>query len=225
MIDYLNYGKQVDGIPKELKNKPEIKVPSVGGWLEYKLNTQEMNYVWRCVDKKSEDKVNNTLAGNIDSSFLLKDKDDWFFNNTLTPLINYYENTFENLGRKVAVYSDDNTPIQYAMNTWWINYQKQYEFNPPHLHTGVYSFVIWMKIPYEYEEQNKDNNSAAQVKGNFSFHYTNMFGEFSNADYQLGKKYEGTMLLFPSKLVHEAYPFYNSEEDRISVSGNISLKV
>ena len=52
-----------------------------------------------------------------------------------------------------------------------------------------------------------------------------MFGEFSNAEYKLGKEFEGTMLLFPSKLVHEVHPFYNCEEDRISVSGNIFLNV
>ena len=34
---------------------------------------------------------------------------------------------------------------------------------------------------------------------------------------------EGTMLFFPAMLKHQVYPFYNSDEDRISISGNISL--
>ena len=34
---------------------------------------------------------------------------------------------------------------------------------------------------------------------------------------------EGTMLFFPSKLSHEVFPFFNCDEDRISISGNIKL--
>ena len=34
---------------------------------------------------------------------------------------------------------------------------------------------------------------------------------------------EGTMLFFPAKLQHCVYPFYNCDEDRISISGNIKL--
>ena len=34
---------------------------------------------------------------------------------------------------------------------------------------------------------------------------------------------EGKMLLFPSKLMHCVYPFYNCEEPRISVAGNVWL--
>ena len=34
---------------------------------------------------------------------------------------------------------------------------------------------------------------------------------------------EGTILFFPSQLQHTVYPFYNCEEDRISISGNIGF--
>jgi hypothetical protein len=33
------------------------------------------------------------------------------------------------------------------------------------------------------------------------------------------------MLFFPSKLQHQVYPFYTSNKDRVSVSGNICLNV
>ena len=41
--------------------------------------------------------------------------------------------------------------------------------------------------------------------------------------YRLSEKNEGTMLLFPSNLTHSVFPFYKSDEDRISISGNICL--
>ena len=229
MIDYLNYGKQVQSIPKEPQSEIKVCSPqSSHGWLEYKLNQTELNYVWSCVNHQEvkENEWTQNLAGNIDSSFLLEDKNDWFFNNTLTPLINFYEQSFGNQSKRVPICSKGNNNYPpYVLHTWWVNYQKQHEFNPPHNHDGVYSFVIWLKIPYEWEEQNKDNESSAKVKGSFLFEYTNMLGELYELEYKLGKKYEGTMLFFPSKLYHMVYPFYNCEEDRISVSGNISLKV
>jgi hypothetical protein len=34
---------------------------------------------------------------------------------------------------------------------------------------------------------------------------------------------EGTMLFFPAQLNHCVYPFYLSNKERISISGNVSL--
>ena len=41
--------------------------------------------------------------------------------------------------------------------------------------------------------------------------------------YHLSSEDEGTMLLFPAQLNHQVYPFFDCNEDRISVSGNIAL--
>ena len=228
MIDYLNYDKQVQSSLKEPQNKPNIKTPNNCGWLEYKLNKKELNYVWSCVNDQEVDKENwsHHLAGNIDGSFKLEDKNDWFFNNTLTPLINFYEQSFGNQSKRVPICSKEhNNYPPYCMQTWWVNYQKQHEFNPPHNHDGVFSFVIWLKIPYDAQEQNKNNASNSKLKGVFSFMYLDMFGVSSSSVYALSKGFEGYMLFFPSKLNHTVFPYYNCEEDRISVSGNILLKV
>jgi len=37
----------------------------------------------------------------------------------------------------------------------WINFQKENEFNPLHTHDGIFSYIIFIKIPYSYEEQKK----------------------------------------------------------------------
>ena len=39
----------------------------------------------------------------------------------------------------------------------------------------------------------------------------------------MSPKLEGTMLFFPSELKHCVYPFYNCEDDRVSVAGNVQL--
>ena len=108
----------------------------------------------------------------------------------------------------------------------WVNYQKQNEFNPLHNHNGVYSFVIWMKIPTRHFEQNKNPialRSNTQLISSFQFHYVNILGGNSNHTYEMNPEMEGTILFFPAKLLHCVYPFYNCDEDRISISGNIAL--
>ena len=46
-----------------------------------------------------------------------------------------------------------------------------------------------------------------------------------NYTYKLSSKDEGSMLFFPSQLKHQVHPFYNCDETRISISGNIMLGI
>ena len=113
------------------------------------------------------------------------------------------------------------------MHNWWVNYQNQTEFNPLHAHSGVYSFVIWMKIPTNYEDQKKlpmASQSNSSAISNFLFTYTDILGTIRSMSYEMSPEVEGTMILFPSSLNHEVYPFYNCNETRVSVSGNISYQ-
>ena len=32
-----------------------VKIPPTNGWLEYKLNKKELDYVWRCVENQKGD--------------------------------------------------------------------------------------------------------------------------------------------------------------------------
>ena len=62
----------------------------------------------------------------------------------------------------------------YYLQQIWVNYQKQGEFNPLHDHGGVYSFVIWMKIPTKHFEQNKNPislKSNTHAISTFQFHF------------------------------------------------------
>ena len=196
----------------------EWVVPPNLGWLRYSLDDKEIDYLWNCIDNKKQ-YYKDQLAGNISSSFKLEDENAWFFNQTLHPLIKIYAHEFTNLG----VHTPTVNVHPYTLGSWWVNYQKQHEFNPSHGHQGVYSFVIWLKIPTEHAEQNKDNITNTPVRSAFQFHYQNILGELDTFDYELGKNHEGKMLFFPSKLFHDVNPFYDCDEDRISISGNIFI--
>ena len=200
-----------------------VKPPNVG-WIEYKLNNQEMDYVWRCIENK-KDNCNSSLAGNITASYNLMDRGDWFWINTLHPLINCYTQEFGN-SLQQSVPTSNLHPLR--MSRWWVNYQKQNEFNPIHNHNGIYSFVIWMKLPKDigYKKQNRikiSKNSNFPSVSAFAFLYNDILGDIQDHPFHLEPEDEGRMLLFPSQLRHVVYPFYNCDEERVSVSGNIAL--
>ena len=92
----------------------------------------------------------------------------------------------------------------------WINYQRENEFIPNHLHDGLFSFVIWINLPN---------------KSSFEFLYTDILGQIQLKEYKLTKDDEGTILFFPSKLRHQVYPFYDTNDVRITISGNILFNI
>ena len=195
--------------------------PQNFGWLEKKLSNKEMEFLWKCIDNRKESHK-RTLAGQIYESNKLIDRGDWFWQHTLFPLCEEYYQEFGNLGSTIPV----NQIHPYYLSSFWVNYQKQNEFNPIHDHTGVYSFVIWMKIPTKHFEQNRNPISLkanTHLISAFQFNFTDIMGQTSQYVYEMNPEMEGTILFFPSKLQHGVYPFYNCDEDRISISGNIML--
>ena len=201
--------------------KAKVIHPHNYGWLEKKLTTEEIERLWKYVKDRKES-VKNTLAGNIHESNKLIDEDDWFWKNTITPLVHQYADVMGNLGDAVPV----NQLHPSFLQSFWVNYQKQNDFNPLHDHNGVYSFVVWMKIPTRHFEQNK--NPIALKSNNpkisaFEFRYTNTLGKICEFVYEMNPEIEGTMLFFPSKLMHQVNPFLNCDDERISISGNVSI--
>jgi hypothetical protein len=93
----------------------------------------------------------------------------------------------------------------------WINKQKQGEYIRTHNHDGIISYTIWVKIP---EVEEKDQAS-------FWFDYSGIVGNMMHYEIKLNQEFVGNMLVFPSALEHTVYPFYNSSEYRISISGNV----
>ena len=55
------------------------------GWLETKLSPDILNFLNECI-KDEKENWNTQLAGNIEKSFLIKDKNDFFFQKYFTPV-------------------------------------------------------------------------------------------------------------------------------------------
>lgn len=196
-------------------------LPNIG-FIKSKLNKEAIDKLNLYI-KNKKNSYKSSLAGNISKSYLIKDKDNWFFKNVLLKLLNEYSQ--EDFNAIVPSILTNN--CAYVLSSLWVNFQKKYEFNPVHSHTGaVFSFVIWMKIPSSHKKEKeitflKESNDPSS--NTFQFIYTNILGSVSTFNFYLEPKDEGTILFFPASLRHQVYPFYSSNKERISISGNIAL--
>ena len=188
------------------------------GYLETKLSPTVLKFLGGSIKNKNNKKHNPRLAGNIGSSYLIPDKNDWFFNNVLDPCIPPYTRYFGNGAVPQSLIKN----CKYVLQSMWVNYQKKYQFNPLHNHTGVFSFVIWLSIPNEKKVPFVKHSNSPRASC-FEFAYNDILGRIRNRIFSLSPKNEGTMLFFPATLIHQVYPFFTSDKDRISISGNIGL--
>jgi hypothetical protein len=111
----------------------------------------------------------------------------------------------------------DDVPL--VAHSPWINIQKKHEFIPNHQHDGIISYVIWIKIPYDLKNEISFGGKASC----FEYTYSSIIGSTMTHSIQIDKTYEGFLMMFPAKLQHCVYPFYTSEECRVSISGNLSF--
>ena len=68
-----------------------------------------------------------------------------------------------------------------------------------------------------------DSNADNHIS-NFAFTYTDILGKIKTFAYNMEKEAEGYMVMFPSQLLHQVFPFYENKGERISISGNIDIK-
>ena len=187
-------------------------------WIDTRLSQKEMDFLWGCISTE-ENKEHH-------KSKLIEDKDNWFFESALKKLT---ERLFYREGNNYYRYhiEKEEPPPKFEMNRVWVNYQKKHEFNPLHDHSGLYSFVIFMKIPTHWKEQHALNldNFRARVASDFMFVWTEKNIDYIRQEnFSLSLEDEGRMLFFPATLRHLVYPFYECEEERVTISGNIDLE-
>jgi len=199
--------------------------PENHGWITTNLRTEEIEYLWKLIQLTNKQEKYR-MASQTDGCFQIFDEHEYFFENVLVSSITAYEYNFGKSLRDVPVANDG----EIYLDGMWVNYQKQNDFFPIHTHNGIYSFVVWMKIPTNFEEQIKNMPKCDKVlfeglyTSNFVFNYTNILGKNITYDFKMSGDLEGILLLFPSSLQHGVYPFYKCNDERISVSGNICLK-
>ena len=209
-------GFMLDSLPSHVMSALGEEISNVQN--DFENSVRYNKYLVGQIDKEYEIKLSNTTSN------YLKDSIGEYLNHF--NLINYYKSFF--------IDGEVNFSDQFPA---WVNFQEKHEYNPPHFHTGLISYVIWYKIPYTYEDESKygpgiktpiDDNtttrfaeSAVSYNGTFVFYMggneANIVSEILSVD----RTWEGTLAVFPSSLNHAVFPFYTSDDYRITVAGNI----
>jgi hypothetical protein len=140
--------------------------------------------------------------------------------NYLIKLAKEYDNEWPSYSFWRGASIGDRVPVR--LNDLWVNIQTPGTFNPNHKHPALFSFVIWLHIPYKYSEQQKDQ-VGTPLKGCFEFTYNTILGEVMHHEIKADSTHHGKICFFPSMLTHCVYPFTGTPGmERISVSGNLS---
>lgn len=198
------------------------------GILEIDLSEEELFSIKNEIKEIQSDfskaiEHNKNLAGNICKEFKLI-KSQKSINEILFKYLKEYDKV-TNFTQEINLLTHD---VPMIVDSTWVNFQSKYEFNPPHKHTGIVSFVIWVEIPYDIKDEisvNCSSKSATPLAGHFSFHYNNILGELYHYHIPADKTMKNKMFIFPATLNHSVSPFYTSDEYRISVSGNVKFLI
>ena len=197
------------------KDKDQIEVRTFN-WGPCLINLQirdDFKKVLLDEAKKNEIDYSDKLAGQIRKETGYDDKS----RDKIVPYLAPYLGVYDQMFQKYQTKKYDKKP-EYALTALWANFQRQYEFNPPHDHDGKLSFVIYLSIPDKLKEENKNYKGKSCGPGGIQF----MWGEGPRdcVTYMSYFPKEGDMFIFPAWLKHWVSPF-NSDCVRVSVSGNV----
>ena len=129
----------------------------------------------------------------------------------------------EFLGNSVATWIKHSTSLQitkFNIQSSWIVRQFKNEYNPTHWHSGHVSGVGYLKVPNtlgESYQKNKNLNSNGNLE---LIHGSKMF--LCNSTIRLKPKV-GDFYFFPNYLMHNVYPFSDTDEERRSISFNAKI--
>ena len=162
---------------------------------------------------KKEDKIKKfdhgkKLVGNVKQEFRIES--EFIENSGLLKFLSNSVSKWINLsqGKKIS---------KFNLLASWVVRQFQNEYNPLHLHGGHVSGVGYLKVPknlgetFQKEKVNNHNGKIVLVHGVQMFNSSSMF----TIEPKVGDFY-----FFPNYLLHTVYPYYNSDEERRSVSFN-----
>ena len=162
---------------------------------------------------KNEEDFTARLAGQIKKETGYNEKQREKIIPYLSPYLGIYDEAYQ----RYRMDKFEKKP-QYVLSALWANFQRQYEFNPPHDHDGKLSFVIYLSIPDKLKEENKAYKGKSCGPGGIQFMYGD--GTRDCITYISHFPEEGDMFIFPAWLKHWVMP-YHSDCVRVSVSGNV----
>jgi len=190
-------------------------------WGPYLFKTETPQHIidrLKIDGKKSKALYNDTLAGHLEHQYSYSLETRTWFAKEISEImdaylkgsIEYHGNTLPRFDRKLE------------LTSLWINYMKPGDFNPIHVHSSDYSFVIFLDVPSEIHQEANNFKGTDSKPGALQFRY----GQPARPAWGTTENHfipnTGDMYIFPALLEHIVAPF-KSDVTRISVSGNYRI--
>lgn len=201
----------------------KLITPPNFGILEAKLSQEHTDLLKRYIVETAPpgyefDENNNPISHSEDNQWSLVDHNEKFQNEVLVPLVGEYVNAWGHpYNLKTTKFHD------YAMNRFWVRITTPDQYQSLHDHQGVFSFVIWLTIPSDWQEERAAGEFSHPDASDFQLAYTDTIGRVQKKNYLLDKSMEGTIIIFPSDFNHCVYPSFTTDKLRVSVAGDISI--
>ena len=156
-----NYGFLIDKVPQNVMDELKVQIDKM----------QNSGF-------KNETSYIPQLVGEIENEYKL---------NPGPNLVNYLKNCNKVFDQQLGFYPTYfNHKNMWSKNVFgngvpltmkddnWVNFMKKHEYNPPHFHKGLVSWVIWYQIPYTFEEEKKFSAKSPDDQiyhGEFAFQF------------------------------------------------------
>jgi len=156
------------------------------------------------------------LAGHFNNQFIYNpDTTAWFYNE-IGPIMKEFRN------QHCKFLGFENLNVEYSGINLWVNFMKSGDFNPIHTHSGDLSFVIFLDVPKELQEEQSKYIGTSAPPGSLAFSYAIQARPSWSNTGAIHIPKTGDMLIFPAMLQHWVFPF-KSDVTRVSVSGNLEI--
>ena len=158
---------------------------------------------------------NHELAGHLKNQYKYPEVfDQWFYTEMGEVFTGYRQ-------AHCAYHGFEYIPIQLVYQDLWVNFMQAGDFNPPHIHSGDISFVIFVDVPKKLETEMKEHEGTTAKPGQLIFNYgeNSKLRQWASIGHFITPK-TGDMYIFPAQQQHWVAP-YKTDVTRISVSGNL----
>ena len=112
----------------------------------------------------------------------------------------------------------------WKVNNSWVEYRQKNEFRPASEMMGDFAFCCFVNVPYDIDEEkshpcNKDSINKAVAKTTLT--YVSPIGKIMSKDFSFGTNDEGVVIIYPSEVLIQSYPFYTTDENTTVICGDL----
>ena len=193
-----------------------VQFPNLG-YVRSTVEPGQITQLLRWVDSIDDDTttINHSHVGVIEREYEITDtpaKDE--LSRILGPMVQQYCTDMH--------FSVEPRPM--ALVTAWCNLQQPGEYFAAHTHKGVFSFALWLEVPFtqtDEREWREARGKSGRETASFQFHYTDALGRITPNVLEVDRSWEREIVVFPGEMMHSVTPYYSTTARRVVVSGNI----